>query len=865
MDIQTRVHTIFMLVGATECGKTTFAKEVLIPQLKLANNSKGLRTNVQYLSSDSIRQDILGYDYDKYDQVMLEASSHTFQLLFERLKLVTSWPINAEFVIMDTIGLAEDYRSKVRAIAQENNYNLEVILFDYRKREDYYASERSKKLISGHLNRLRKEVLPVLSREGYNKIHKVRAKDFLLEGEAEGQGLPNPDYRVNIEDWETYAASVLPQDQEYIVVGDVHECVQELQGLLRSYGYKLEEGKLSATDKLSNTKVILAGDWIDKGKQTRETIEFLYENHGHFLLVTGNHENFVYKYLRGEIQGTDPELLRTYFDSTQVLKEDAELFRKFSVLVEDSKPFYRYIGMQGPSFYVTHAPCRNKYIGKLDTNSLRHQRNFRLDREAAYEQQLDFLKQEAVSNHPFHLFGHIAAKQTFRIKNKLHLDTGAVQGNGLTSVRMSFKPFYKIHKSHQIVLQEELPTLFHEEQPVSLQELDYEAVRRLQYSSRNRVNFISGTMSPADKDVAAGELESLRKGLNYFADRRAFEVVLQPKYMGSRCSVYLYRDIEQCYAVSRNGYKVKAVDLAPIYEGLLQKFGPYMAEQGIRVLLLDGELLPWKALGDGLIERQFKPIGKALETELEFLRQHGFEESLGKLIQDFELSGFEQDQHHLTKEALNSSYGAHVYQTYKHIRDIRDSYVDLDQRDEAYRIYQQQLELYAGDAELEYKPFAILKEVLESGDERIPDGMTSEQYRFLNDDEILVLDLNEPDAYIKAEAYFAKVTVEKGMEGIVIKPEQEQQGVVPYLKVRNPGYLSIIYGYDYKFPHKYAKLMKQKNITPKLRTSLAEHRLGRQLLEVKLDDISAENEVYKQIAANLLFEVTKEKEMDPRL
>lgn len=156
MEIQTRVHTIFLLVGATECGKSTFAKEVLIPQLKLEDASKGLRTNVQYLSSDSIRQEILGYDYDKYDQVMLEASSHTFQLLFERLKLVTSFPINAEFVVMDTIGLSEDYRSKVREIAGQNNYNLEVILFDYRKREDYYVSERSKKLISNHLNRIEK-------------------------------------------------------------------------------------------------------------------------------------------------------------------------------------------------------------------------------------------------------------------------------------------------------------------------------------------------------------------------------------------------------------------------------------------------------------------------------------------------------------------------------------------------------------------------------------------------------------------------------------------------------------------------------------------------------------------------------------
>jgi predicted kinase len=861
VEIQTRLHTIFMLVGATECGKSTFAKEVLIPQLKLEDVSRGLRTNVQYLSSDGIRQEILGYEYDKYDQVMLEASSHTFQLLFERLKLVTSFPINAEFVVMDTIGLAEDYRSKVREIAQENNYNLEVILFDYRKREDYYASERSKKLISSHLNRLRKDVLPVLSRESYGRIHKVRAKDFYLPGEERS----NPDYQVTVQDWQEYVSTVLPQGQEYIVIGDVHECIHELQGLLRDYGYKVVEGKLIATEKLKDTKIILVGDWIDKGKQTREIIEFLYENREYFLFVLGNHENFVYKYIKGEIKGVDPELLRTYFDSTQMLKEDAVLFGKFAFLVEMSKPFYRYVGMQGPSFYVTHAPCRIKYIGKLDTNSSRHQRSFRIDREAAYEEQLGFLKDEAVGNHPYHLFGHIAAKQTFRIKNKIHLDTGCVHGNVLTSVRISFRPFYKNHKSQVAAVDEALPILFREEKKVSLQDLDDEAVRRLHYCSQNRINFISGTMSPADKDEATGELESLKKGLDYFAERGVSEVVLQPKYMGSRCNVYLYRKTEQCYAVSRNGYKVQAVDLMPIYEQLLRRFGTYMEEQGVEVLLLDGELLPWKALGDGLIERQFRPIGTALETELDFLRNNGFEDALGKLVQEFEVSGFEKDQHHLSKEALSDNYGSHVYQNFKYVRAIRDAYVSLDQHDEAYRVYKHQLELYAGDSELSYKPFAILKEVLENGEERVPEGKTSELYRFLNDDDYLVLDLKEPDAYGIAEQFFSRLTVENHMEGVVIKPEHEQRGVVPYLKVRNPGYLSIIYGYDYKFPHKYAKLMKQKNISSKLRTSAAEHRLGKQMLEVKLDGITPENEAYKQIAANLLFEVAKEKEIDPRL
>lgn len=58
--------------------------------------------------------------------------------------------------------------------------------------------------------------------------------------------------------------------------------------------------------------------------------------------------------------------------------------------------------------------------------------------------------------------------------------------------------------------------------------------------------------------------------------------------------------------------------MTPVYEQLHRKFGTYMVENEVEALILDGELLPWKALGDGLIERQFRPIGKALETELAF-------------------------------------------------------------------------------------------------------------------------------------------------------------------------------------------------------------------------------------------------------
>ncbi len=150
-------------------------------------------------------------------------------------------------------------------------------------------------------------------------------------------------------------------------------------------------------------------------------------------------------------------------------------------------------------------------------------------------------------------------------------------------------------------------------------------------------------------------------------------------------------------------------------------------------------------------------------------------------------------------------------------------------------------------------------------DEVMPDMNTSVMFRFLNDDKILVLDLRERESYEQAEAFFSTLTIRNRMEGVVIKPEVERENAAPYLKVRNSEYLSIIYGYDYRFPHKYAKLLKQKNTHKKLRTSIAEHQLGKRMLGVKYDEISPSHGDYQEIAMQLLFEMEKEKEIDPRL
>jgi predicted kinase len=859
--IQTKQHTIYMLIGPTECGKSTFAKNILIPQLRHENAEKNYIANVQYLSSDEIRQELLGHPYDKYASMMMEASVQAFDLLFRKLQAVTTFPINADFVIVDTTGLAEDFRKKIIQIAKDQHYRLEAIVFDYRNIRDYYASERSKKVIANHVNRLRRDVLPQLRRSDFDDIHRIREKNFLQPGS----------YGVAVENREEYVTHLLPHDHYYIIVGDVHESLDELQELITSHGFELAEGKIKPTAKSRDKKFVLIGDFIDKGKNTAATVEFLFENRDFFYFIKGNHENFVSKYLKGEIHDVDPQLLENFFDSIPVLAAEDELRHKFQALVDLSKDFYRFIGKENNSFYLTHAPCHNRYIGKLDTISRRNQRRFATEFGSNIEEQLRFLERDSGSNYPYHVFGHVATRDVIRLKNKIGIDTGCVSGGSLTSVALGgFKPFFKNTPATR-TSDEALQLAFarNKGNEIKLVELSEADERRLNYVLRNKINFISGTISPADKDFRSRELESLVKGLDFSKENGVTEVVLQPKYMGSRCNLYLARDLEKCYATSRNGYKITHVDLTEVFARLLEKFSPYMDEKEISMIIFDGELLPWMALGKGLIEKQFEVIGKSLETEISFLKEFGFEEKLQELGARYEASRFEELKSKYPKKELVKNFGLSDYNTFKDLKGILETLPSLEEQEKAASIYQQQLALYGKDSELEYKPFSVLKIVYANGDEEIPmtTMRTSELFSLISEDEFLIVNLEAPDSYEAAEQFFEKITTDRGMEGVVIKPEVPTQagGIIPFMKVRNSQYLTLVYGYDYRFPHKYEKLMKQKSIKRKIKASLAEYKLGMEMLKVRLDEIGPENDHFKQTVANLLFEESQESEIDPRL
>ncbi len=247
------------------------------------------------------------------------------------------------------------------------------------------------------------------------------------------------------------------------IIGDIHGCLTELKELIvDSKGWWIDsKGKMRKYRFIKSVyQFVLIGDYLDKGPQICDTIEFIYNNREHFIIVKGNHENFVYNYLKGIRKGgykADRELIEGWFNSVYVLERFPDLKEKFFSIFENTYDF-----IYSDKFIVTHAPCKKEYLGKTTKEAIDKQRNlvypkrreFATDEKykASKKECFDFLLTEANENDIYHIFGHVMTKDIFFHKNKIGIDTGCVAGGSLSCVCFVSElktPFFQQHKSYK--------------------------------------------------------------------------------------------------------------------------------------------------------------------------------------------------------------------------------------------------------------------------------------------------------------------------------------------------------------------------------------------------------------------------------
>ncbi len=385
---------------------------------------------------------------------------------------------------------------------------------------------------------------------------------------------------------------------------------------------------------------------------------------------------------------------------------------------------------------------------------------------------------------------------------------------------------------------------------------------RIERLAAHKVNAFSPTISPAPKSMDDNEIESVRRGLQYYYERGVKELVVQKKYMGSYCDIYLHADREETYFVSRNGYKIDHINMVEAIaacKDLHTRFDWSTYD----VVIIQAEMMPWSALGKSLIMNDFNGYAEAHQTHYNYLSQSGLYAKIENVKKSTEYKDFLTVYGQGDAKSIKQKYKSHIVRQYKGLAKLK--VVDLEMYDRGIKMYNKQIEHFGKEGELYFKPFNILKKISKDGSEEIVNDNLS--YKIVNDDEFMHFEINDETQLdrkaIEVKAWFTALSSNME-EGVMIKPRIAfQKGIAPALKVRNDEYLTMIYGV--KFMEEFPRYLRKRSIKRKLDCSVNDWMQNWELLKIPYSSIKEDNYYYKNKMYDRIQRESIGSQLDPRL
>ncbi|MEW6187263.1 MAG: metallophosphoesterase family protein [Thermodesulfobacteriota bacterium] len=214
--------------------------------------------------------------------------------------------------------------------------------------------------------------------------------------------------------------------EKIFAIGDIHGCYPKLLKLMEKIPLDPQKDLL-----------IFMGDYIDRGEQSREVMNYLLRlksELSNLVFLLGNHESMLLDYLQGGninpfLMNGGKKTLDSYFgENKQISYEDPRnIFPGDHVEFLKSLVPYHEAG----DYIFVHAGLREGV-------PLEGQDLFDLlwIREEFYFSTFDFGKTV--------IFGHTPFQKPFIYKKKIGIDTGAVYGNKLTCVELPAMKFISV-------------------------------------------------------------------------------------------------------------------------------------------------------------------------------------------------------------------------------------------------------------------------------------------------------------------------------------------------------------------------------------------------------------------------------------
>jgi protein phosphatase len=807
--------SLVVLIGASGCGKSTFARKHFGP--------------FETLSSDFCRGLVSN---DANDQA---ATKDAFEVLhFLAAKRLE----RGLLTVVDATNVQPEARRPLVALARQYHVLPVAIVLDMPERlcEDRNRV-RPDRNFGGHVIRqqrgqLRKS-LRNLQREGFRHVHVLQSPDDVAGVAILREPL-----------WNNRKSDRGPFD----IIGDVHGCADELQTLLATLAYVRDEAGVFRHP--AGRKAVFVGDLVDRGPRVADVLRIVMAmaDAGTALAVPGNHDLKLVKKLRGR----DVQVKHGLAETLEQLNNETPEFReRAATFLDDLVSHYV---LDGGHLVVAHAGMKEAMQGRGSGRV----RDFALYGETTGETDEFGLPVRynwaAEYRGPAHVvYGHTPVPEPEWLNRTINIDTGCVFGGRLTALRWPEKALVSIPAARtyaeparplasseaqssaltaqqreddvldlsDVVGKRIVTTQLHHS--VTIREEN--ATAALEVMSRFAANpkwlvYLPPTMSPSETTARAGYLEYPTEAFSYYRSQGIETVVCEEKHMGSRAVVVVCRDEDVArrrFGVIGEGGGVvytrtgrRFFDDAEREREMLQLVQRSADRSGMweRLesdwMVLDCELMPWSAKAHELIRQQYAAVSSAAAAALPAVVA-----ALGAA-------------------ATNVPAAHALVQRFTQRQEL------LAQYTAAWRRYCWPV---ASLADLKLAPFHVLasEEALHTGRDHIwhmehaASLCAGDETGVLFTTAHRIVNLADPASEAEATAWWETITG-RGSEGMVVKPlafaARGRRGIVqPAVKCRGREYLRIIYGPEYTLPENLERL-RQRGLSTKRSLALREFALG---------------------------------------
>jgi protein phosphatase len=820
--------SLVVLIGASGSGKSTFARNHF--------------QQFEVISSDFCR----GLVSDDENN---QASSKD---AFELLHYITAKRLaTGKLTVIDATNVQPEDRKEYIKLAREYHFLSVAIALNLPEEICHQRnSQRPDRQFGSHVVRRHTQTLRRslrgLEKEGFRYVHVLNSLDDINNLEIERQPL-----------WNNRKYEKGPFD----IIGDIHGCCDELEALLQKLGYE----KKSPTQEQEfwnfplyhhpqGRKAVFLGDLVDRGDRILDTVKLVRNmvESGTGICVPGNHEHKLLRKLRGKNVRVNHGLEQTL----QEIDTIPENIRETSIkeLREFLDSLVSHYVLDGGNLVVAHAGMKKEMQGR-GSGAVRE---FALYGETTGEIDefglpMRYNWASEYRGDAMVVYGHTPVPEAEWLNNTIDIDTGCVFGGKLTALRYPEKelisvdaarvycePVKPLGIANNRTAQQQIDDVLHIEDVLGKRIIntrlqnnitirEENSIAALEVMSRFAANpkwliYLPPTMSPVETSQAPGYLERPEQAFAYYQNQGITEVICEEKHMGSRAVVIVCRDevaANQRFGVINEGMGI-------IYTRTGRKF--FNDDNWERELLtrlhialtdsnfwetfntdwvcLDCELLPWTAKAQGLLTKQYAPVGMSSRL------------SLGNAI-----ALLEQAQ----QRGVDTSSQLKNYQQRAEMANL---YVD------AYRRYCWNVE---DISDIKLAPFHILASEGAVHTDKIHTwhmeqiaNIARTNPQLLLSTEYKVIDLTDLTSKNQGINWWEEITAVGG-EGMVVKPMdyivRGNKGIIqPAIKCRGKEYLRIIYGAEYDSQENCDRL-RHRGLSHKRSLAMREFALGIEALE----------------------------------